>query len=64
MVPEMSQKIDFSGEMEKTYDLSSDAITFFREKGYVKLKDVLSPALLEYYSEVITEWVFKLNNQR
>jgi len=61
MKPEISQKIDFSRELEEVYDLSPDAIQFFREKGYVKLKHVLSPALLEYYSEVITEWVFKLN---
>lgn len=61
MKPEISQKIDFSREMEEIYDLSPDSIEFFRKKGYVKLKQVLSPAMLEYYSEVITEWVFKLN---
>ncbi len=61
MVPEMKQKIDFAAELEELYNLSPDSITFFREKGYVKLKNVLSPALLDYYSEVITEWVFRLN---
>lgn len=61
MKPEISQKIDFRPELEESYPLSPNAIQFFREKGYVKLKDVLSPSLLTYYSDVITEWVFKLN---
>ena len=58
---EASKTIDFSRELEEIYDLSPDSIRFFREKGYVKLKQVLSPELLSYYQEVITEWVFKLN---
>jgi len=58
---ELSKKIDFGPELEETYDLPQDSIRFFREKGYVKLKNVLSPALLDYYGDVITEWVFKLN---
>lgn len=61
MVPELKQRIDFTAELEESYNLSPESITFFREKGYVKLKHVLSPALLNYYGEVITEWVFKLN---
>jgi ectoine hydroxylase-related dioxygenase (phytanoyl-CoA dioxygenase family) len=56
-----SQKVDFSRELDEAYDLSPAAIKFYRERGYVKLKNVLSPDLLEYYGEVITEWVFKLN---
>ncbi len=58
---EASKTIDFSREQEEIYDLPRDSIRFFREKGYVKLKQVLSPELLSYYQEVITEWVFKLN---
>ena len=61
MKPELSNKVDFSSELEEIYNLSPDSIRFFREKGYVKLKQVLSPALLEYYGEIITNWVFKLN---
>jgi ectoine hydroxylase-related dioxygenase (phytanoyl-CoA dioxygenase family) len=47
--------------LDEPYNLSPEAIKSYREKGYVKLKNVLSPELLEYYGEVITEWVFKLN---
>jgi ectoine hydroxylase-related dioxygenase (phytanoyl-CoA dioxygenase family) len=61
MKTEASQKVDFSRELNEPYDLSPESIKLYREKGYVKLKNVLSPELLEYYGEVITEWVFKLN---
>ncbi|SOD95303.1 phytanoyl-CoA dioxygenase family protein [Spirosoma fluviale] len=48
-------------ELESPYSVSQDAIAFYREKGYVKLKDVLSPAVLDYYGTIITDLVFKLN---
>ncbi|WP_080058213.1 phytanoyl-CoA dioxygenase family protein [Spirosoma aerolatum] len=48
-------------QLDEPYALPSEAITFYRENGYVKLKHVLSPDLLAYYGDLITEWVFKLN---
>lgn len=48
-------------ELDAPYDLSPDAITFYRQNGYVKLKQVLSPATLNYYGDIITELVFRLN---
>jgi ectoine hydroxylase-related dioxygenase (phytanoyl-CoA dioxygenase family) len=48
-------------ELEKPYQLSKENIAFYRENGYVKLKNVLSPAVIEYYGELITDLVFKLN---
>ncbi|MBN8821929.1 MULTISPECIES: phytanoyl-CoA dioxygenase family protein [unclassified Spirosoma] len=48
-------------QLDEPYALPSEAITFYRENGYVKLKNVLSPDLLAYYGDLITEWVFKLN---
>jgi ectoine hydroxylase-related dioxygenase (phytanoyl-CoA dioxygenase family) len=61
MKTETSKKIDFGAEFEEIYDLPQDAIRFFKAKGYVKLKQVLSPELLAYYGDIITTWVFKLN---
>jgi ectoine hydroxylase-related dioxygenase (phytanoyl-CoA dioxygenase family) len=61
MKTEATKKVDFSRQLDEAYDVSPEAIKFYREKGYVKLKNVLSPELLEYYGEVITDWVFKLN---
>lgn len=36
-------------ELDAPYDLRPDQIAFYRENGYIKLKQVLSPELLEYY---------------
>lgn len=48
-------------ELDETYSLPESAISFYRDKGYVKLKQVLSADVLSYYGEIITDWVFKLN---
>jgi ectoine hydroxylase-related dioxygenase (phytanoyl-CoA dioxygenase family) len=50
-----------SQELETPYALPADAVRFFRENGYVKLKNVLSESTLTHYGNLITEWVFKLN---
>lgn len=52
---------DFLQELKKPYNLPSEAISFYREKGYVKLKQVFGPPILQYYNSLITDWVFKLN---
>ncbi|AKD53582.1 phytanoyl-CoA dioxygenase family protein [Spirosoma radiotolerans] len=48
-------------ELQAPYVVEPKAIASYREKGYVKLKDVLSPAVLDYYGTIITNLVFKLN---
>ncbi|GAA4448132.1 phytanoyl-CoA dioxygenase family protein [Nibrella saemangeumensis] len=48
-------------ELDEPYAVSREAIAFYQEYGYVKLKDVLSPAVLDYYGTLITDLVFKLN---
>ncbi|GAB3793379.1 phytanoyl-CoA dioxygenase family protein [Spirosoma humi] len=48
-------------ELDAPYVVEPEAIDFYRAKGYIKLKDVLSPAVLEYYGSIITDLVFKLN---
>jgi ectoine hydroxylase-related dioxygenase (phytanoyl-CoA dioxygenase family) len=48
-------------ELSEPYVLPTDAAAFFEANGYVKLKDVLSEAVIEYYGSVITDLVFKLN---
>lgn len=34
---------------------------FYQEYGFIKLKHVLSPEVLAYYGNLITEWVIRLN---
>lgn len=48
-------------ELNTPYTVEPRAIDFYREKGYIKLKDVLSPAVLAYYGTIITDLVFRLN---
>lgn len=48
-------------ELSEPYILPGDAVKFFNEYGYVKLKNVLSEPLLSYYGDIITDWVFRLN---
>ena len=48
-------------ELDEEYELNPEAITFYRKNGYVKLKNVLSPEVLHYYGDIITDLVLKLN---
>jgi ectoine hydroxylase-related dioxygenase (phytanoyl-CoA dioxygenase family) len=48
-------------ELDQPYLLSDAAITFYREKGYVKLKNVLSAAVIQYYGPIISDLVIELN---
>ena len=48
-------------ELATPYQLPTDAVDFYREYGYVKLKNVLSPELLDYYGTRITDLVIRLN---
>lgn len=48
-------------DLQAIYPLTSEHIAFYRENGFIKLKQVLSPEILEFYGDLITEWVFKLN---
>ena len=44
-------------------DRCKGAIEHFRSEGYVKLKQVLSPEVLEFYGDAITQQVIRLNTQ-
>ena len=54
-------KTDLLKELNEPFSLSQKAIDFYRENGYVKLKNVLSAEVINYYGEIITDLVFKLN---
>ena len=56
-----SEKTSLLHQLNEPFQLSDEAIAFYRENGYVKLKNVLSPEVLAYYGDIITDWVFKLN---
>ena len=48
-------------QLATPYTVSDDAIAFYQKNGYVKLKQVLSPAVLTYYGDIITDLVIQLN---
>ncbi len=50
-------------QLDEQYALSDQAIEHFRTKGYVKLKQVLSPEVIAHYGAQITHMVKALNNQ-
>jgi ectoine hydroxylase-related dioxygenase (phytanoyl-CoA dioxygenase family) len=50
-------------ELDSPYPLTSQQIRSFRENGFVKLKNVLSPATIEHYGAAITAEVKRLNRQ-
>ena len=48
-------------ELDLPYTVSPEAIAFYQQNGYVKLKHVLSQAVIDYYGTIITDLVFRLN---
>ena len=49
-------------ELDAPFSLTNDQFDFYNENGYIKLKHVLSPELLESYRRIITERVAKLSS--
>lgn len=50
-------------ELHHPFPLSKEQVDFFQSQGYIKLKQVLSPELVQYMNEVISAEVEKLNTQ-
>lgn len=48
-------------ELATPYAVSPEAVAFYRQNGYVKLKHALSPAVIDYYGTILTDLVFRLN---
>jgi ectoine hydroxylase-related dioxygenase (phytanoyl-CoA dioxygenase family) len=54
-------KAHLSKELDTPFALPRKAIENFRTDGYVRLKQVLSPEVLKFYGDVITQQVLRLN---
>ena len=48
-------------ELDAPFALTAEQVSFYAENGYIKLKHVLSPELLEHYRKVISERVAELS---
>ena len=49
--------------LDAPYELTSEQIAFYRSNGFIKLKNVLSPEVVEYMRETISAEVQRLNTQ-
>jgi ectoine hydroxylase-related dioxygenase (phytanoyl-CoA dioxygenase family) len=63
MMPEQSM-LEVQRELDSHYPLSTEQITFYAENGYVRLKQVFSPALLEHYRPIIAQQVAASSAER
>jgi ectoine hydroxylase-related dioxygenase (phytanoyl-CoA dioxygenase family) len=52
--------LTFLGE---PYDLTPEQIGFYQSNRYIKLKQVLQPEVLQYFSEIISEQVDEMNKE-
>ena len=50
--------------LDMPFTLSPEQIDFFQGNGFIKLKNVLSPAVIHYMNETISTEVMRLNTQR
>ncbi|OIN57727.1 phytanoyl-CoA dioxygenase family protein [Arsenicibacter rosenii] len=48
-------------QLAEPFAVTPEQRAFYQEYGFIKLKHVLSPEVLDYYGNLITEWVIKLN---
>jgi ectoine hydroxylase-related dioxygenase (phytanoyl-CoA dioxygenase family) len=48
-------------ELNEPFSVTQEQIDFFQLNGYIKIKNVLSPELVQYMNEVITAEIDKLN---
>lgn len=60
-MPATIDKKNLLNFLDEPYTLPADAVQFYREYGYVKLKNVLSPEVLDFYGQLITSEVIRLN---
>jgi ectoine hydroxylase-related dioxygenase (phytanoyl-CoA dioxygenase family) len=53
-----------SALLDEPYDLTAKEIAFYREHGFVKLKNVLTAAVLAYFDELITDMVMEFKKDK
>ena len=58
-----SMPSNVSSVLEEPFLLSTEQINFFRQNGFVKLKNVLSPEAIAYLNTTISDEVQRLNTQ-
>lgn len=57
----MMSSPNFQEQVDAVYTISREQIAFYQEFGYIKLKHILSPELLEHYRAIIHDRVAELS---
>lgn len=60
---ESRTRISILLDIDSPYALSAEQIASFRERGFIKLADVLSDDVLDHYGREFTQKVGELNRQ-
>jgi ectoine hydroxylase-related dioxygenase (phytanoyl-CoA dioxygenase family) len=47
--------------LDNPYDINSEQIDFYRESSFIKLKEVLTPEVINYFNSIISDKVEELN---
>jgi ectoine hydroxylase-related dioxygenase (phytanoyl-CoA dioxygenase family) len=55
--------VHIQAELNKPYDLTSAQIAFYKKHQFIKLKQVLSEEVLQYFNDVISEQVALMNKE-
>jgi ectoine hydroxylase-related dioxygenase (phytanoyl-CoA dioxygenase family) len=55
--------VQIEAELNQPYDLTSAQIAFYKKHQFIKLKQVLSEDVLQYFNEVISEQVALMNTE-
>lgn len=59
----MNTAVSSTLDIDSEYKISPEQIARFQKEGYIKLKDVLSPEVLDYYGKEVTRMVLLLNKE-
>jgi ectoine hydroxylase-related dioxygenase (phytanoyl-CoA dioxygenase family) len=59
----LDTKTNVLKELDEPFNIAPGQVTFFRENGFIKLKQVLSPDVIRYMERTITREVHRLNTQ-
>ena len=60
----MAQTTDLIlNEVNGSFEITDEQVSFFRTNGYIKISNLLSPLLIQYMDQVISAEVVKLNTQ-
>src|SRR5579863_5028014 len=59
----LDSTMNLTAALSDPFVISAEQVRFFRQNGFVKLKQVLAPEIIDYFNDIISNEVLRLNNQ-